>query len=141
MFLISEVPAALVPVIWPIVADLFTPSIKLSDGECSLGPALDRLLSEENRLIVVTKGHEIVLAYTVKVITYETGLRELAVPLIGGTNLEDLKVSFMPMISDIARRNNCSSIVMQGARAGWARKLKPYGWEPVREILKYRVEN
>lgn len=139
MHLVTEVPIALIPVIWPRVAELLQPSIDLSDGECAINFALDRLMKGENGLIVVTRGSLITMAYTVQVVTYETGLKELAVLLIGGAELNDMKTSFMPPIEEIAKRNNCTSIVMHGARLGWARKLKPYGWKPVREIIKYRI--
>tara|TARA_R110000868_G_C10625638_1_gene742702 strand:- start:166 stop:615 length:450 start_codon:yes stop_codon:yes gene_type:complete len=137
---ISEVPRALVPMVWGQVSALFQPSVDLSDGECSLDAALKRIMSGEHKLIVVVRGDLVTFAHTVEVITYETGQRELSIPLSGGNGeLDSLKEIFMPSISELAKINNCTSIVMQSARAGWARKLKPYGWTPVREILKFRV--
>lgn len=139
MYLTSEVPLALINILWPIVSEMFRPSIELSDGECNLDSAHNRLMTGENKLIVITRGRNIIMAYTVEVLTYETGLRELSVLLIGGRELDNMRTSFMPPIEEFAKLHKCTAIVMQGARAGWTRKLRPYGWKAGRQILKYKI--
>lgn len=118
---------------------MLKPAIELSDGEVTEHSTRSRLMGGNLLLVLVTDDTKINMAITLDVIVYESGKKELALPLIAGDSLEELKDDFMPFMNAIALNYGCSSITGFAARKGWTRKLKDYGWKPVREIIKYEV--
>lgn len=138
--MISMVPPGLVPVLWAQVKDLLAPAIALSDGEVTEESAFNRLVTGATGLVVISSPQgAITMAFTLEVVVFESGKRELAIPLMGGSGLDDLSTDFMPYVEKKAREANCPTITGYAARKGWTRKLKLYGWNSVREIIKHEV--
>ena len=113
--------------------------VLLSNGEVTEDSAYRKIMEGESALVIVAKESTIFMAFTVSIVEHESGKRELSIPIMGGSGLEDLKEVFMPFIERLAKNVNCISIVGYAARDGWARKLKDYGWIKVREIINYEV--
>jgi len=126
---------------WGTISAMLTPAIEMSDGEETIEHVYSQLMAGNMLLATVKVTGKITMVFTLNVVTYGSGLKELALPLMGGAGLEDLKESFMPFVEDVAKVLNCNSVVGYAVRKGWARKLKNFGWEPVREIIKYRVKS
>lgn len=141
MIKLTLVPTTLMPFFIDRVIGILVPAIELSDGEVTEESTKSRLLVGSLLLVLATDGNNIEMAITVDIIEYESGKRELSLPLIAGNRLDDLSDSFMPFMVTIAKNYNCSSIQGYAARKGWVGKLKNYGWKPVREIIKYRIES
>lgn len=139
--MIAMIPTGVIPLVWSDAVALLSPAISLSNGEVTEGSTHRKLLAGETALVLVfdDEGH-ITMAFTLEVLVYESGKRELAIPLMGGSGLDDLSSEFMPFVEEQARSANCSAIVGYAARRGWARKLKDYGWTSIREIIKHEVK-
>jgi len=140
MHTINHVPKNLVPFIWPRVAKLFEKSIELACGECTENTEYDKLMTGRTSLFIVQdKDFNISLAFTTHVMEYDTGLRAMYIPMMGGTGLDSLCHIFMPAAIGIAKINKCTEIRGMSVRNGWLRKLKKYGWESVHEVIHYKI--
>tara|TARA_R110002126_G_C10279760_1_gene484941 strand:+ start:42 stop:461 length:420 start_codon:yes stop_codon:yes gene_type:complete len=133
------VPVALVPFFIDKVVELLKPAIDLSNGECTAKSVRLRLIEGRNILIlVVDKGH-ISMAITADTIQFESGKKVLALPLMGGSGLDQLSNDFMPFVQNLAKSLGCTEIYGYAARKGWLRKLKDYNWSEFRYLIKNEV--
>jgi len=139
MYKMSVVPTSMVDFMWPVVVARLSEVAELSDGEVTTESTLMRLREGGLNLIVATNGPQVTMAITAEVLTFESGKRSLAMQLMAGSNLEDLKDIFMPFMENLAIENGCVDIKGEAHRKGWARKLKDYGWKPVREVITYKL--
>ena len=139
MYKMSVVPTSMVDYMWPAVVGPLTSVAELSDGEVTIESTLRRLREGGLNLIVATNGPQVTMAITAEVITYESGKKSLAMQLMAGSNLEDLKDIFMPFMEKLALENGCADIKGEAHRKGWVRKLKDYGWKPIREVITYKI--
>lgn len=123
------------------IFQLLNPPILMSDGEETFENVYSNLIAGTTKLALVKEDGFTTLAFTLDIVEYGSGKRELSIPIMGGSGLDNLSDDFMPFVIDIAKKAKCSSIVGFAARKGWSRKLKDYGWKSVREIIKYEVES
>lgn len=137
--IIAAVPPTMVPLIWDKVIPHISKPIELSHGEVTLESIKRRLEIGEAMLITVSRGTELIAVNTVEVQEAESGLRTLAIPLIGGSEMDKWMDRFLEIVKAIAKDLGCSELRGIAARKGWMRLLAPKGWEEVSTIIRCDV--
>lgn len=137
--IISAVPPSLVPLIWDKVLPHIEKPIKLSHGEVTVESIKKRLEIGQAMLITVSRGTTIIAVNTVEVREYESGVRTLAIPLIGGSEMNEWMDRFLDIVKAIAKDLNCTELRGIAARKGWMRVLRSKGWEELSTVIKCNV--
>mgnify|MGYP001074508027 CR=1 FL=1 len=137
--IIAAVPPTMIPLIWDKVEPEILKPIKLSHGEVTLESAKHRLETGQSMLITVSRGTKILAVNTVEVREFESGVRTLAIPLIGGSEMDQWMDRFLEIVKAIAKDLNCTELRGVAARKGWMRVLRNKGWEELSTIVKCNV--
>lgn len=117
------VPPGNVPDLWAEVRPLLEPAIDLTGGRMSARTVFSGLALAQYQLWLL-RNETILAAGVTEFRGYPTGLRTLAVLLIGGNDMRD----WVHLWSDVeawAKRQGCTKIEISGRR-GWSRML---GWK------------
>lgn len=115
--------------------------IELGCGEITEESIKGRALSGNSLFVTITsESDELVGVITMEVVTYDSGLRSLLIPIVGGTVLEECQDQFLDFAKDIAKELNCSELRGIAARKGWMRKLKDSGWHENHVIITCPLE-
>ena len=137
---VVEIPTALLPVFWDKIEVLLAPAIRRSNGEVTTESAKRRALAGETTIFVIISEAQIICAYTLEILTYESGLRALAMPLVGGAGMLKIPTEMMASLEGVAKRCGCSEIRGMSARAGWTRTLEPLGWTLGHTVVNYKLK-
>ena len=129
------IPIQLIPVLWDEIAPLLLSPVEKSNGEATLESVYDRAMDGVSSIHLLTLDNEILAAFTLEVMTFESGLKSLAVPLIGGRALIKNGDEFMAYMRRIARQLGCDNLRGMSARSGWLRTISKYGWKTAHEIV------
>ena len=113
------VPFDRVMVAWPEASKLLNQSIEMSGGRLSQITVLDALLNREMQLWLAPKG-----AMVTQIITYPTGLKAMALLLVGGTMNKWLHL--LPQVEAWAKTEGCEISELPRGRKGWVKMLKDY---------------
>ena len=141
MYNFTVVPTSLLEYLWPEVSKLLLPVINVSGNELSLDSVKTTVLNNKSTLIVVTKEDTMCGVTTLEVQTFDTGLKVLYIPIIGGSSIDEWGEQFFCMCKDLALQSGCSELRGMAARTGWLRKLKQHDlhWESCYEVIKYNL--
>ena len=104
---------------WPKASKLLNRSIEMSGGRLSQITVLDGLLNREMQLWLAPEG-----ALVTQIVTYPTGLKVMALLLVGGTMGKWLHL--LPKIEAWGRAEGCEVSELGRARKGWVKMLKDY---------------
>ena len=129
------IPIQLIPVLWDEIAPLLLSPVEKSNGEATLESVYDRAMDGVSSVHVLTLDNEILAAFTLEVMTFESGLKSLVIKLMGGEALIKNGVEFMLYIKNIAKQLRCDNLRMASARKGWLRAISKYGWKPAHEVV------
>ena len=126
---ITAIPVGLVEFVWQVAAPALKMATDLSCGEASLESTFERLLKGDAMLVLVTEGNQVVAAATFDIRTFESGLKCLYIPLIGGTGINEWGMDLFRLADRVAKDFGCHEIRGVSVRAGWMRKLSKLGWK------------
>jgi len=137
---IAAVPQTLIEVIWDRVEELLQRVVNVSHGELTLELIKKNLIKGDYLLITIAKGKDIIAVNILEIRTFQSGIKALYIPITGGDDLDEWMPRFLELAEGIARDYRCTEMRGLAVRAGWLRKLKPYGWEPVHTVIRCPVE-
>lgn len=135
-YTISAIPVTLIDVLWDKVKPLLMMPVNLSHGEIDIANVYERLKNGDALLLTVSKGREIIAVVTLEVREFESGLRTLHMPLVGGTDMKNWMERCIEISKAIAKDFNCTELRGTAVRKGWLRVLRDKGWEEVATIVK-----
>lgn len=135
-YIIAAVPATLIDVIWDKIVPLIMKPIKLSHGEASLDSIHKKLKTGDNLLLTISRGTDIVGIITLDIRVFESGLRTLYLPLIGGTEMFNWMDRALSICEAIAKDFDCTELRGIAVRKGWMRLLEKRGWEEVSTTIR-----
>jgi hypothetical protein len=115
------------PPIWEEVAELLGPACDRSFGQETIQTLRASLMSGSEGLFVIETLEDIIGAVTYEVITYNTGLRVLAINYAGGVAMESQMPEVIDMFHALRRRFMCDRVRIMG-RKGWIRYMKQFGF-------------
>jgi hypothetical protein len=125
---ITIVPIPLIEVLWRRFIPHLEKAIELSHGDATEESIKNRALSGNSLIVIVTSGADIYAVTTVEVVSYDSGLKSLLIPMMGGTEVYDWGPPYLEFAKQIARNLGCRELRGISARDGWMRVLKSHGW-------------
>lgn len=135
---IAAIPVNLIDVVWPQAEPLLKKAIDLTN-EVTLESVYSRLKSGDDLLLTVSKGPDIIAAITLEIRTFDSGVKALWLPLVGGDMMAEWMDRVLEVSEAIAKDFSCGELRGIAVRKGWMRKLAPLGWEEVCTIVKKTV--
>ena len=139
MISFSVVPPAIVSVIWDKIQPYLKPVAEVSSGDLTEESIYNDMVNGINITIIVMDAGKIIGVNTVQVHTFNSGLKCLYVPIIGGERIDEWGEEFFCMCKKFAKEQGCTELRGMAARGGWLRKLKQHDlhWHSCYEVIKY----
>lgn len=129
-----------IPDLWKDICKFLEPAIRRSKGEISKVSVLRRLMNSETILFTIKDEDGIItVMFTLEILIFESGLRTLAIPLVGGKGFLDMLIESDEFLRATAKNLNCEYIRGFSVRGGWLEKIGKYGWEAGHEIIRCKV--
>jgi hypothetical protein len=114
--------------------------VAVSNNEFSSESIKQRVLSGNGIMMVVYENDKIKAVNTAEVVTYDSGLRALLIPIFAGEDMFTWGPEWLEMLSEIAREYNCTELRGLAVRNGWIRALKNYGWKENHIVMTMPVK-
>jgi hypothetical protein len=103
--------------------------IKVSNDEFTAESIKSRATSGNSLMITVFENDEIIAVTTAEVVTYDSGLKSLLIPIFAGDGMLDWGKQILELYTDMAKQLGCTELRGLAVRGGWMRILKDYGWK------------
>jgi hypothetical protein len=135
------IQSTLVPVLWDKFSKYLEPVVDVSCGELTLDTIKLHMQNNMCTTILVVEGTEILGVCTTELHTFDSGLKALYVPIIGGMRIDDWGLDFFKSCEELARTIGCTEIRGQACRQGWLRKLAQHNlnWKRCYEVISYEL--
>ena len=114
------------PSVWPEVSELLGPACDHSFGQETI-QTLRASLTGGNEGLFIVEDDDIIGAVTYEVVTYNTGLRVLAINYAGGVAMDTQMPSVIDMFNKLKLAYMCDRVRIMG-RKGWVRYMKQFGF-------------
>jgi len=135
----TVVPMNLILVLWDQLVPHLFPVVEVGNGEITLESIKARAMSNSSIIITVTLDDEIVAVTTAEVVTYDSGLRSLLIPVIGGKGLFDWGEDWWSMHVALAKDLGCTELRGLAVRSGWMKILKERGWVENHVVITHKL--
>lgn len=141
MIVQTVVPAVLVTFIWPHIEAYISDVVDVSSGELSMDGVKNNMLKGGCTTVLIVDDDSIIGVCTLEEHIFDSGLKALYIPIIGGERIDEWGVSFFESCIDVGKNLGCTELRGLAARTGWMRKLKKYNYDmkPCYEVLKYEL--
>ena len=137
VFVLAAIPSVILNVVWDKIEPILQRVIKVSNNELTAEGIYKRALSGESLIVAVCLNTEIVAVTVLNVVTFDTGLRAMYVPIVGGKYMNEWVDESMLVAKAIAKDYNCTELRGFAVRKGWLRRMKE--WKTVSTIIKCDV--
>ena len=138
--IVACVPPVLVELLWDKIEPHVQRVIEVAGDELHMPTFKKRLLLGETLVLSVSQGQEMLAAITLDVREFDTGLRALYIPIVGGEKMESWMDRVIEVAIAIAKDHNCTELRGLAARKGWLKKLAPLGWQEVQTVVSLQIE-
>ena len=133
-------PTNLIPNLWDSISPCLSKPVELSHGECTMETLYNDLVEAKQGLIIVTDEEEIIACITTQVRTFDTGLKALYMPMVGGARMDEWLDEALSILTEIAKNYGATELRGYMVRKGWDRVLMgEKGWKPVYNVLSYTI--
>lgn len=138
----SIIPINLIPTLWPQLLPLVQLVVDASAGEITCDSVLNKALKGDCSLVAVIRADNgaIVALNTIEVCTYDSGMKALLIPIVGGTEAFEWGPDFLAECNQLAKELGCTEMRGFSTRESWKRVLKDYGWAESHFVIKRIVE-
>lgn len=110
--------------------------VKVSNDEFTAESIKARAVGGNSLMIVVFEGLEIIAVTTAEIVTYDSGLKSLLIPIFAGDGMMDWGKELLELYASIALQLGCNELRGLAVRGGWMRVLKDYGWKESYTVIK-----
>ena len=136
----AVIPTNLIEVMWDKIEPHVQRVVDASAGEITAETVKQKALEDKSSIVVVCKGNQIIAVNTVEVCTYDSGMKALLIPVVGGTEAFECGPAFLAECNQLAKSLGCSEMRGFSTRESWKRVLKNYGWYESHFVIKRDVE-
>lgn len=136
---IAALPQTLVEPMWPMVEPFIARVIGLVEEETTSACIKEKAIAGDVLIIVICKGADIIAAMTADIRVYDTGLKALHMPQLGGDEFFEWRDQLNDVVTAVAKDFGCDQLRIIGRR-GWVKALKDLGWEEQYVVLKKDLE-
>jgi hypothetical protein len=137
---LAAVPANMIDIIWDKVEPVLDRVVKVSNRELTLDGIKGRCINGKNLLVTVCAGKEIIAVVVLDVVEFESGLRALYIPVVGGENMNEWLADSFEVAKAIAKDFNCTEVRGLSVRKGWMRVLTKMNWQVITTVISCPVE-
>lgn len=121
--------------VWDLVLPLVESAIEYSNGEYTADYLLNCINEGDSQLWVGHERNHIVYVCITAIETFKsTGKTVLKIQLLAGNGIDEWLESNLPELESWAIDNGATAIWNFG-RAGWERKLRPFGFHKVSTVM------
>jgi len=103
--------------------------VQVSNEEFTAESIKHRAVSGNGMIVAIYNAENIVAVTTAEVVTYDSGLRSLLVPVFAGSELYEWGLEWLELHKKIAKQFNCVELRGFAVRSGWMKILKDYGFK------------
>ena len=139
-FNLASIPANVVPLLWEKIEPILQRVIDVSNRELTCEGVKRRAMLGETLIVAVCLNSEIVAITVLDVVTFDSGLRAMYIPIVGGNYMDEWLEESFEVAKAIAKDLNCSEVRGLAARKGWLRRLKDMNWEEIVTVIRCPVE-
>lgn len=136
---IAAIPANLVNIMWDRVKPHIDRVVAIAPDEIDSEIVKQRALVGDLLIVTISKCADIVAALVLEVREFDTGIKALYIPVVGGDELSEWMDQFLDVAHAIAKDFECTQLRGIAARKGWLKVLQTKGWEEVCTIIKCEV--
>lgn len=137
---IIEVAPGNIDTLWPQIAPVMQLPVDRSHGEVTMDSTKDRIKQGIARLFIVIENNKIIAVNTLEVRFFDSGIKSLYIPMVGGTKMEMWGEEFYNIAKKIGKEIGARELRGIAVRDGWLRLAKKRGWEEVHTIISYQLE-
>jgi hypothetical protein len=102
--------------------------VKVSNDEFTPDSIKHKAVAGIALVVAVYEDLDVVAVVTAEVVTYDSGLKSLLVPICGGNGLMEWGLDLQAMLKDMAVALGCVELRGLAVRNGWLRVLRDHGW-------------
>jgi hypothetical protein len=135
------IPTHLVEILFDKIEPHLQRVVDASNGEITCESVKEKALRGDCGFILVSKGPEVIAVNTIEVCQYDSGLRVLLIPVVGGTEAFDWGPDFLSFCREIAKSLGCTEMRGFSSRQAWLKVLRDYGWYESHFVIKCDVED
>lgn len=140
-YVIAAIPPTLIDVVWSECVKYVQDVVDVSHDEITVDSVKQRCLDGHSLLLIVSRQGEIIAVNLLELRTFDSGIKALYVPVVGGTDMDIWMDQFLDVVKAIAKDFGCRELRGLAARPGWVRKLKSRGWEEVTIAMRHILES
>jgi hypothetical protein len=113
--------------------------VAIGHGEFSADSIRKRIMNNMGLMVAVYEGDTIIAVNTAEIVTYDSGLKSLLVPIFAGDGLRKWGVEWLELHKEMAQEFGCSEVRGLAIRDGWIRLLKDYGFVETYAVITMPV--
>lgn len=136
---IAAIPRPLIDVVWSQVEPILQRVVDYVPNELSCEDIRTKLLIDDNLLLTISKGPNIVACAILEGIEISDRLNALFVKALSGDDFDEWSEQLDTVLQALAKDFNCNQVRMAGIRKGWIKKLAPLGWAETYVIMTKEV--
>ena len=134
------VPPHLVEVLWDKIEPHMQRVVDASGGEITCDTMKQKALNDKCMFILVACGADVVAVNSIEICTYDSGLKAMLIPVVGGHEAFEWGPNFLSFCNDLAKGSGCTEMRGFSSRQSWLRVLKDYGWYESHFVIKCEVK-
>lgn len=139
-FELAAIPGNTVHMLWDKICPILERVVAVSNRELTVDGIKGRCVSGHNLIVTVCLEGEIIAVTVLDVVQFESGLRAMYIPVVGGDYMDEWLEESFEIAKAIAKDLNCSEVRGLAARKGWMRRLKNMNWEEIVTVIRCPVE-
>ncbi len=122
--------------VWLDVAPMLEKALNKNPGDINLSDVRERIESGEYLILCAVDNDKILASFAVEMIIERRKTANIV--LCGGEKMDDWLSEFMDTLKPLVKGQGCEAITIMG-RAGWQRKMKPFGFSETARILEVQL--
>jgi len=119
VFNLAAIPANMVSLIWDKIEPTLQRVVSVSNRELTLEGIKKRCINGSNLIVTVCLENEIVAVTVLDVVEFESGLRAMYIPVVGGEYMNEWLEDAFVIAKAIAKDLNCTEVRGLAVRKGW----------------------
>lgn len=142
---IAAVPQTLVDIVWPKAYPHIKRVIDALPHELTMDGVYRRLKSGQQMMVAVCDGEEVIAAYILEVLTFDTGVKALYLPICGGDRMDEWLERSHGVVVAIAKDLGCTRLRGISLRPAWLRVLNNnlpkdcHEWQNLSQLVECKI--
>lgn len=137
---VAAIPVTLIEALWDRLVPHLERVVAIVEDEINIDKVKEHAMNGDVLLVTICKGPDIIAVLTMDVRVFDTGIKALYLPMIGGDEMYEWADQFLTVAKAIAKDFGCTQLRGMAARKGWTRFVKERGWQESYMVIKCELE-